>query len=506
MAYIGIDIGTSGCKASVIDVDGNILAYSYKEYCLKFPKPGWVEIDPEEVWQAVKYVIYHAIRAHGDVRALAISSFGEAVVLLDENDAVLGNSIFYSDIRGSEEIRDIITAIDREKLQKITGMPVNPMYSANKLIWLKKHEPEQYFRARKMMLMGDYITYKLTGERVIDLSLASRTMLLDIHEGKWSEEVAGAFGIDVSLFSKPVRSGTVIGKVSRSVAEELCIPSDLVVIAGGHDQACAALGAGAVFPGDSVDGMGSSECITIVMNKESITSDMFEHNYCCEPFVINARYITLAFNTTSGAAIKWYRDTIEDERFNNFKGKKHEFYSLLDSECTPGPSPLLFLPYLAGSGTPFMDAEASGALLGIKLSTKKADIYKTILESICFEIMHNIDTLGTCGILIDKIVAVGGASKSDVLMQMKANIMNMPIQTLKSAEAGTIGLGILCGYALGDYDSIENASKHMVVLGKTYYPEEKYTAAYSDKLKAYKRIYPAVKQVFGQKEKYLNWQ
>ena len=496
MAYIGLDVGTGGCKACVIDTNGTILAYKYQEYTLTSPKPGYAEMDARMVWSAVKKVLYHVALEHKDIRALAIASFGEAVILLDKKDRVLDNSIYYSDVRGSEEVGDILSLYNRETVQELTGMPINPMYSANKLMWIKKHKRDLYDQAAKIMLFGDYIAYMLTGEAVVDFSLASRTMLLDIRQETWADGFADSLGLDAGRFSKLTRSGTPIAYLSAAVSAELGFENKVLLVAGGHDQPLAALGAGAVCAGDSVDGMGSSECITLVLNKEDISPRMYADNYCCEPFVMKDRYITLAFNSSSGTSLKWYRDSIERDRAAVFEKAGKNLFEVMDEECGRDPSPLLFLPHVLGSGTPYMDASMGGALLGIRMSSTKEQIYRAVLEGICFEMMFNIERLGSFGIALKDLVAVGGASKSSKLMQIKADIMNCEIKTLQSAESGTVGLGILCGYALGDYKDLETTAKHFAKTQKVYYPDRKSAAEYAEKFEQYKRIYPALQTIW----------
>ena len=189
MLFIGLDVGTAGCKASLVDENGEVVGFKYSEYSVETPQEGYVEMDANLVWKAVKETL--AGVAGDDVAAISIATFGEAVVMLDEGDNVLAKSIFYSDVRGSDEVDDILSVISKDELQSITGLPITPMYSANKLMWIKKHQPEVYSKASKMMLYGDFMAYKLTGERRIDYSLASRSLLFDISEKKWSGKSGG---------------------------------------------------------------------------------------------------------------------------------------------------------------------------------------------------------------------------------------------------------------------------------------------------------------------------
>ena len=494
MLFIGLDVGTAGCKASLVDEKGEIIGFKYSEYSVETPQEGYVEMDANLVWKAVQETLEGV--AGEDVAAISIATFGEAVVMLDENDEVLAKSIFYSDIRGTQEIDDILAVIDKDELQAITGLPITPMYSANKLMWVKKHQPKVYAKAKKMMLYGDFIAYKLTGERMIDYSLASRSMLFDISEKKWAGKAADAMGIDVGMFSKPVISGTTIGQLLPSVANSLGLKSSVIVVAGGHDQPMAALGAGVVKSGQSVDGMGSAECITLALDKKDITQKMYENNYCCEPYVFEDKFVTLAFNTSSGTAIKWYRDAVESERSAEYAKTGKSFYNdVLEKECSRQTSGVYFLPFVAGSGTPYVDNTTGAAFIGIRASTRKPDLYRAVLEGVCFEMKLNIDVLKECGIVLDDSVAVGGGAESQLLMQIKADIWNRQIKTVKTAQAGIMGVCMLSGVAKGAYSSIEEAVSVMVKPGKVYEPNSEMVKIYEEKMQVYKKIFPAVKNM-----------
>lgn len=493
MPYIGLDVGTSACKASVVDAEGRVLRHHRVEYEPLLPLPGYIEIAPPLVWEAVCTAL--AAVAGPDITALSIASFGEACVLLDDNDTVLDRSIYYSDIRGTAEVADVLAALDPSEARAITGTRANPMFTLCKLLWIKKHKPDLFYATRKIMLFGDYIGYLLTGERAIDHSLASRTMLFDIRKREWSETMTRAFDIDPALFSRPVRSGAPIGTISPSVAERLGLPRSLLVVAGGHDQVLAALGGGAVDPGDSVDGMGSSECVSLVLRGDDWTPQMAEHNFCCEPYVFDDTYVTLAFNASSGTAIRWYRDCFEPERAAQWAAKGQNVYAMLDAACPDTPTELLFLPHVAGSGTPHLDSSLGGALLGLRVSHSRADIYRAVLEGICYEMRWNVELLETCGLNLRAIRAVGGGVNSDVLMQIKADVFGREVSTLQSRETGTLGLALLCAKAVGDITDLAAEARRLATIQKTYRPDPARAAVYDRQMSRYRKLYPACKTV-----------
>lgn len=496
MAYLGLDIGTTGCKASLIQKNGRIVYSASKEYDLLFPGDGRIEISPETIWSSVCEVLTRTGRESGEsVECVSIASFGESFVLLDEEDHPVANSIFYTDARGTEEIQDILSAIPEEKLFQITGMPVNSMYSLNKLLWIRKNQPELMEKAKKLLLYGDFIGYKLTGRRSIDYSLASRTMMLDIQSKTWSEDIFNAFQLDSRMFSTPQQAGTVIGEISPVLCGTFGFDRNPVLVLGGHDQACAALGSGAVHTGDSCDSFGSAECITVVIRKEQISGEMKQNNYCCEPHLLCDRFITLAFNSSAGASLKWYRNNLERERYQEQTSQGGNIYKLLDDECSSEPSSILFLPYMAGSGTPDMDAFACGAFSGITIGTSKNELYKAVMEGISFDMKHNIERLDSIGIDTKTVQAVGGGARSETLLQIKSDIFGIPVNTLLVSEAGTMGLAILSAVACRDYPDYDSAISHMVKIKKSFLPIPKHTKTYEMKYKQFKKMRSAIRQI-----------
>ncbi|MDR2163943.1 MAG: hypothetical protein LBO70_08465 [Clostridiales Family XIII bacterium] len=493
MLYAGLDVGTSGCKASVIGVGGVPVRSSYREYSTESPKPGHIEIDARVIYDAVRDAL--AEIAGPDIGAIAIASFGESVVLLGKDDSVLTNSIYYSDIRGIDEVTDIRNAMDPEDILRITGMPVGPMFSASKLLWLKKNEPALYKAAERTMLFGDYISYMFTGESVIDYSLASRTMLFDIGSNDWAHDVAEAIGLDLKGFSRPVQSGTVIGNLRGEIADELGLSRSVVVVAGGHDQPVAALGAGVLRPGEAMDITGSSECLLVVLGDCDTNPLMTRYGFCYEPHVLPGAFVTLAFNASAGAAIKWYRDTFEAERFKVAIERGENVYAILDAEMGDEPTDILFLPYVSGSGTPWFDSITGGAFIGLRQSSRRPEIYKSILEGISYEIKYNETLLEKCGLTFHSIMAAGGAARSASLLQIKADIMGRRIDVLDNRDIGTVGLALICAKAMGDIDDIAAVAKGDVRISASYEPDATRAEYYAGKLREYRSIYTSIKSL-----------
>ena len=488
MYYIGLDVGTSGCKASVTDGHGNVIRHAHCEYSTTSPKPGHIEIDANVVYGGVKEVLIKV--AGSDIAALAVSSFGEAMVFVGADGEVLAPSIYYTDARGNAESKKISSMIDAGRLMEITGLSPNPMYSASKLMWIKDNQPELIEKTEYIFLYMDYISWKLTGERIIDYSLASRTMMLDIYKKKWSDEVAEALGLSTSKFSSLAKAGTILSRIKPDIAKELGLPEDIEVIVGGHDQIFSALGGGAVKPGDSVDAMGSGDCLSLILDKSNIDPMMSKYRFCVEPFLFDDSFLTLAFNASAGTAITWYRDCFNAGREEEARHAAKTVYALMDSECPEEPTDILFLPYVAGSGTPYFDAEVGGILMGLRQGYTRAKIYKAVLEGICYEMRLNMEFLKECGLGISKLYCAGGGACSDTLMQLKADVLNQEVDVLKNWETGTIGLALVCAHAMGEVDDLVTTASKLVEVEKTFSPDPERAAFYDSRMSVYRDFYP----------------
>ena len=491
MAYMGIDVGTTGSKATVFDAKGATLSYAYHRYNAVRTNDGVAEIDPESVWQTVRLVISQAAaKTQEPIRAIAIASLGESFVALDKEDRVLRNSMLYSDVRGSEEVEDILQRVEKQRLFDITGMPINAMYTLNKLLWVKKHEPTIFNRMDKLFLFEDFIYYMLSGERCIDYSLASRTMFFDVSGHCWGREVLSAFDLDETVLSRPVSPGSVIGKVRDGLIDELNLSRDVLLVAGAHDQVCAALGAGVLQKGESVDGIGTSECITAVLDGLEQKEFMLQNNFCIEPYAIDGEYVTLAFSASGMSIMNWFSDDIARAATQDSPA-----FAVMERECPQEPTDVFVLPHFSGSGTPHMDPFSYGATLGLRLSTTRGEYYKACMEGLCFEMKLNADLLAQMGTSINAIACVGGGSRSDVLLQIKADIMGIPIKRLKNEESGTAALAMLCASACGDYHSLKEAAAQIVITDRIFEPNLKTHDRYKQKYELFQTIYPAIRQL-----------
>jgi xylulokinase len=498
LSLMGLDVGTTGCKASLFDEGGSLLSSAYMEYPLEQPKPGAFELNPQRVWESVRRVIADVISAVPgvNVHALSISSLGETVIPVDPDGNVLGNAILYMDPRGLEQAAILEQRIGKERTMEITGVPLHPMFSLPKVMWIKQYQPEIYEQVWKFMMFGDYIAFVLTGICVTDYTLASRTMALNVSRKVWDPIMFEAAEIEMEKFPDLIQSGQRIGEVRRDIWQTLGFQSTTLVIAGGHDQACAALGAGVLSDNQAVDGIGTVECITPAYRSPILGSKMLEHQFNCAPHVVEGLYLTYAFNFTGGSLLRWYRDKFGQTAEAEARKLGVSVYDYLSSSAASELTDLLVIPHFAGSGTPYMNPEAKGTIHGFTFDTDSTHLYRALMEGVTYEMRYNLECLAEAGIPIHSLRAVGGGAKSDLWLQIKADIMNCPIEKLDVGEAGTLGNIILAGCASGVYSSYEEAVNVLVKPVRMFYPNQPNQSLYAERYEKYKALSRAIASMY----------
>ncbi len=491
MRLSGLDIGTTGCKLSVFDPDGAMLGSVYRDYPARRTHQAH-EIDADAIWEAVRQVLAEAARTYPGIGGLGVTSFGETFVLLDEDDAPLAPAMLYTDPRGESQCAALSEALGEMTIADITGVKPHPMYSLPKIMWMKERRPEVFARVRRVMLMEDYIVYKLTGVAQIDYSLATRTMAFDIRRLCWSEYLLNAAGLDPALFSRPVPTGTPAGRIRPELARSLGLDSAPLIVSVSHDQVAAAIGSG-VFDGSAtVDGAGTVECMTPVFT-DFDAREMARCGYCIVPFIRPGSYVTYAFSYTGGALVKWFIEQLGGHAVQESRETGASVYSLLEGEADGVPTGLLVLPHFSGAGTPRMDAGSRGAILGLTLSHTQQDIYRAVMEGVCYEMRLNQERLAAAGIPIAPLRATGGGARSAVWLQMKADILNVPVTALSTAEAGAAGSAMLVGVAVGIFRDLPAAAQAMIREKRAYLPRPEAHARYMAVYERYKKVYDAIR-------------
>jgi len=495
MSLLGIDVGTTGCKAAVFSEEGHVLASAYEEYDCQRPKSGWAELDAVEVWAKVKRMIGEVVSssASDPVKALAVSSLGEAVVPVTEDRQVLGPSILNFDARGEEYLESLSSALDKERLYRINGNTLGNHYGLTKLKWIKEHQPDLYERAHKFLLWGSFVSFMLGAEPVVDYSLANRTLLFDIDREAWSEEILELARLDRSKLPDTVPSGTLIGSVSERVAGELGLPSNASIVTGAHDQCANAVGCGVIKEGRAVYGMGTFICITPVFSKRREPAVMIERGLNTEHHAVPEKYVSFIYNQ-GGSLVKWFRDTFAAAERRQAEQTGRDIYADLISEIPEGPSGIMVLPHFTTTGPPAFMSDSCGVIAGLRLETSRGHVLKGILEGITFDLKECVELLPPTGIEIADFRVVGGGSKSNAWIQICADIMGRPFVRPRITEAGALGAAIMAGVGSRVFSSYEAGVEAMVRLERTFEPNPQKQKLYESRFEKYRRLWPLMEE------------
>ncbi|MDO5136511.1 MAG: FGGY-family carbohydrate kinase [Eubacteriales bacterium] len=493
MKIAGLDIGTTGCKLTVFDEKGAYLDKAYQDYPVK-RAGGEHEVDVEAIREGVFAVMKAMAKKYPDIAGIGVTSFGETFVMTDGKGKPLHPAMLYTDPRGMEECRWLEKNLGGKTIASITGVKPHEMYSISKIMWMKKNRPDIYQKARHIFLIGDYVVFCLTGKAQIDYSLASRTMAFDIIDLNWSRTIFEAADIDVSLMSETVPAGTVAGTLLPEAAELCGLSADTKIISISHDQVAAAVGAGVFDSQKAVDGAGTVECITPVYDEIPPLDAMYSGNYAVVPYVIPGKYVCYAFSYTGGALIQWCVDTLakkEKELAGELGISVNEYLE----EEPKNPTELLVLPHFAGAATPYMDSGSKGAIVGLTAGTGIRDIYRGCMEGVVYEMLVNMEYLEKTGSHFQMLHATGGGANSRVWMQMKADMLNVPITALKTVDAGTVGSAVLTGIAVGCFKDLEDGAAHMVEKKEVYLPRADMHEKYQKVYRRYRKLYQAVREL-----------
>lgn len=488
MSYLGIDIGTSGCKAVAFDAEGKMLGGAHRSYMLKTPQPGWMELDSMEVINACCAVIADAARAAGDdpVQAIAISSQGEAFTPVNGKGEYLGNAMVSSDSRSFELIEPFVRQFGMERLYGITGHTPSTLFSLFKLLWIKQNQPEVWKRNVRFLCFEDLLHLRLGLDPAMGWPLAGRTMLFDVKQHAWSQEILAALELEEYQLAHPLPSGSIAGIIPADIGAELGLPQGVKVVTGGHDQTIGALGAGVVEEGSAMYAAGSVECLCPVVSRLTLSPELCRNNLCCYDYSLPDRYTSVAYSLTGSNLLQYFRE--------QFAGNLS--YDALLAELPAKPTALLALPYFTPSGTPYFDQQTPGAVLGWRLTTSRGELLKSLLEAVALEMKLNLELLGNSGMKIDRLIATGGGSRNRQLIQLKADVLNKPIEQIEVSEAGCLGAARLARSADQNIPVLE-------LVRRKFQPEQKIlpdpdrAEQYQHKFEQYKLFYSSIKNLAG---------
>jgi xylulokinase len=493
---IGLDVGTSGVKAVLVAADGAIVASATSDYPLLVPRPGWTEQEPQAWWRASCEVLRELARqAPGRIAALGLTGQMHGAVFLDADGEVIRPALLWNDQRTAAECAEIERVVGAERLRQIAGNPALTGFQAPKVLWLRRNEPEAYARVRSLLLPKDFIRFRLTGVRASDASDAAGTLLLDLAARDWSDEILAALEIPRDWLPRVYEGPEVTGHVSAAGAAATGLPEGLPVIAGGGDNAAAAIGCGVVRPGTGFASLGTSGVAFVPSATLEIDPSGALHAFC---HAVPGQYHLMGVILSAGGSLRWYRDVIATEQAADANARGVDPYDELmaaAAEVAPGADGLFFLPYLAGERTPHMDPFARGGWVGLTLAHDRRHLVRALLEGVSFALKDSLVLMQRLGVSPDVLYAVGGGAGSPVWRGLLASALGVPLQRLAVEEGPALGAALLAAVGAGVHADVAAAVDAAVrTQGAPDAPDPALQARYEQLHAAFARLYPALRQ------------
>lgn len=485
MLYIGVDLGTSAVKLLLMDEKGEIKKIVSREYPLYFPHPGWSEQKPEDWFEQAMDGIKE-LTAECDKENVAGISFGgqmHGLVALDENDEVIRPAILWNDGRTGEETDYLNQVIGKEKLSEYTANIAFAGFTAPKILWMKKHEPDNFAKIKKIMLPKDYLAYKLSGSFSTDVSDASGMLLMDVKNRCWSKEMLDICGVTEEMLPKLYESFEVVGTLKREIAEALGLSADVKVIAGAGDNAAAAVGTGTVGEGMCNISLGTSGTIFISSKKFGVD----EHNALHSFAHADGHYHLMGCMLSAASCNKWWNEEILKTK--DFAAEQSRITKL-------GENQVFYLPYLMGERSPHNNPDARAMFIGMSMDTTREDMTQAVLEGVAFGLRDSLEVARSLGIQMERTKICGGGAKSPLWKKIIANVMNMKVDVIESEEGPALGGAMLAAVGCGEYEDVETIAKKLVKVIDTVEPEEELVAKYEERYQKFRKIYPTVKELF----------
>lgn len=485
MLYIGVDLGTSAVKLLLMDETGDIKKIVSREYPLFFPHPGWSEQKPED-WFTQSVEGVKELTAGCDKSQVAGISFGgqmHGLVVLDGADRVIRPAILWNDGRTGEETDYLNQVIGKEKLSEYTANIAFAGFTAPKILWMKKNEPENFAKIVKIMLPKDYLAYRLSGSFCTDVSDASGMLLMDVKNRCWSKEMLDICGITEDMLPKLYESYEVVGTLKEDIAKELGLPATVKIIAGAGDNAAAAVGTGTVGDGMCNISLGTSGTIFISSKDFGVDENNALHSFAHA----DGNYHLMGCMLSAASCNKWWNEEIL---------KTKDFAAEQAGITKLGENNVFYLPYLMGERSPHNDPKVRAMFMGMSMDTTRADMTQAVLEGVTFGLRDSLEVARGLGINIERTRICGGGAKSPLWKKMVANIMNLKVDVIESEEGPALGGAMLAAVGCGEYPDVETAAAKIVKVIDTVEPEPGLVAKYEERYQKFKRIYPTVKDLY----------
>jgi len=498
---IGLDLGTTGAKAGLVDASGRVLGTCSVPIAIDTPAPGWAEQDPEAWWNACRTALKGLIGSSGldpsAVSALALSGQMHGSVFLDARGEVVRPCILWCDQRSAPQCARIVERVGTGNLRSWVSNPALPGFTAPKILWLQENEPDECERVSTLLLPKDYVNYRLTGVVATEFSDASGTLLMDVARRCWSLEMIEALEVPRGWLPDLRESTDVIGGLTPEAAGETGLAAGTPVSAGGADNACGAVGMGVTEPGRVAVSIGTSGTVLAPTEGPECDPGMRLHSFChCMP----GRWYLMGVMLAAGSALRWFRDVAGEPEVSEAGERGIDPYELLTATARgapPGCGGLVFLPYLSGERTPHADPDARGVWFGLDLTKTRAHLVRSIMEGVLFGLEDSIDIMRELGVPLEHVVAGGGGSRSGLWMQMLSDASGFPVSTASTGDTAMLGAALLAHVSAGTFRSVDEACRETIVHAEVVEPDPPAAGAYRAAHERYRSLYPALEDLFG---------
>ncbi len=497
--FLGIDIGTSGTKTIAINAKGELLGQATVSYPCMQPKPLWSEQDPDDWWNAtvetVRRVIAQAQLKPADVKAIGLSGQMHGSVFLDKDNQVIRPAILWNDQRTALECDEIEEKVGgRKNLVKLVANPALTGFTAPKILWLRKHEPKNFERTRKVLLPKDEIRRRLTGEFATDVSDASGTLLLDVSARKWSTELLSKLDLDLDLMPQCYESPEITGKLTRESAELLGLSTDCVVVAGAGDCPAGAMGNGIVNKGALSTIIGTSSVMLMHSDDFAIEPEGRLHTIC---HTVPGKWLMMGVNLSGGGSMQWFRNQLCKTDHAQSEKNFYETLSTEASEIQVGSEGLIFLPYLSGERSPHNDPQARACFIGLTLAHTRAHMVRAIMEGVAYNMRETLSIIKALGVPVNQIRVSGGGSQSALWRSIQADAFGQNVCSINCDEGPAYGVALLAAVGVGAFASVEEAC-HATIKVVSETPCTPANATYYDRgFPIFKKLYCSLKDDFG---------
>lgn len=489
MNLLGIDIGTSGSRAILIDENGAIIASETVEHeAFASPEIGWAEQSPEDWWRAsaaaIRACLSHPKVKPEEISAVSFSGQMHGSVFLDERDEVLRPALLWCDQRTEKQCAEITEKIGAARLIEFVSNPAITGFTLPKILWLRENEPENFARVRTILLPKDYVRLRLSGDKASDVADASGTLLFDVRNRKWSDEMMAAFDLSPDLFPKVYESIEITGAVSEQGAAETGLKASTPVVAGAGDNAAGAIGMGIARPGTASATIGTSGVLFAVTDEPRIDPQGRIHTLC---HAIPNRWHNTGVTLAAGLSLKWFRENLAaNETYNDLTREA--------AKIKPGADGLIWLPYLMGERAPHLDPHARAAFVGLTASHTKAHLTRAVLEGVAFSLRDSLEIFKEAGAEIQSIrLGGGGGAKSELWRQIQADVYGATVETVEAEEGAAYGAAILAGVGVGAWKTVEDACRQTIRTAQKIKPDAASAEKLNRNYEAYKLLYPALR-------------